>query len=69
MTDNIEEDDFWETQDDSPIVKPSDVFTVNEVRSCRELYDMIRDKTLTTHPKYQRMRYGIMINKQDLLIP
>ena len=54
MRDNIEEDDFWETQDDSPIVKPSDVFTVNEVRSCRELYDMIRDKTLTTHPKYQR---------------
>ena len=49
-----EDENFWDEYDDAPIIKPKDVFTVNEVRSCRELYEMISEGTLITHPKYQR---------------
>ena len=51
---DTKDDDFWSDNDDTPIIKPRDVFTVNEVRSCRELYDMIKEGTLETKPKYQR---------------
>lgn len=48
------QDDFWNIEDDSPIEKPKGVFAVNEVRSCRELFEMIKDGSLKTSPKFQR---------------
>lgn len=53
MTD-ANQDDFWSIDDDSPIEKPKGVFAVNEVRSCRELFEMIKDGSLKTSPKFQR---------------
>jgi hypothetical protein len=42
------------TEDDNPVVPPSDIVAYNELRSCADLFRMHQQKILEIQPEFQR---------------